>query len=285
MGVIAGRSVRPCGQAYELGFFFPASAPSCGQMNGKEKALTYLILGTPGSGRRAVIADLIEGGLSPDDRAAVSISTTEAADEFDAKLPGLGRWTWTGETIEGTLPADATHVFFVADGRTNPVDQIEVFKPWVEAQGGEVARVFCVVDCRLAEQHPALFAWYEACVHFADVVLLNRRDGVENKWLSDFQARFKKQYIPALFEFVKAGAVRNPGLVLEPQARRMSHVFDDEQDWIFTDAEGEEIDEDEATEGDEEVEATPEEDPYLVRLNGGRRVKEIPDIRKFLPPV
>jgi hypothetical protein len=59
-------------------------------------------------------------------------------------------------------------------------------------------------------------------------------------------------------------------------------VFDEEQDWIFTNAEGDEVEEDEETEGDEEVEAKPEEDPYFERLNGGRRVKELPDIAAFL---
>ncbi len=248
-----------------------------------DKPLVYLILGTPGSGRRAVVADLIEDGLVETDRAAVMVSENETAEPIASKLPRVETWRWTGETIEGTLPADVTHVFFVTDGRANPVNQLEVFKAWVEAQDGEVARVLCVVDCRLASQHAGLLAWYDACVHFSDVVLLNRREGVENKWLSDFQTHFKKQYIPALFEFVKADKVKNPGLVLDPQARRMSHVFDEEQDWIFTDAEGDEIDEDEETEGDEEVEAKPEEDPYFARLNGGRRVKEIPDVAKFLP--
>jgi hypothetical protein len=76
--------------------------------------------------------------------------------------------------------------------------------------------------------------------------------------------------------------VKNPGLVLEPQARRMSHAFDEEQDWIFTDAQGGEIDEEEETSGDEEVEATPAEDPYFERRSGGQRVKQIPEVRRFL---
>jgi len=248
-----------------------------------EKPLVYLILGTTGSGRREVIADLIEGGLTEGDRAAVMLAEREPSAESDTRLPSVSRWTWTGELIEGSLPPEASHVFFVSDGAANPVDQVEVFKPWLEAQGGELARVLCVVDCQLAGKNPPLLAWFDACIHFADVALLNRREGVANKWLSDFQAHFKSQYIPCLFEFVKGGRVKNPGLVLEPQARRMSHVFDEEQDWIFTDAEGDEIDEDEETEGDEEVEAKAEEDPYFARLNGGRRVKEIPDVKKYLP--
>ncbi len=259
----------------------PASRLLPQAMNSK-KPLVYLILGAAGSGRREVVADLIEGGLAEGDRAAVMLSADETAEEADAKLPAITRWKWTGEFIEGSLPAEATQVFFVADGRANPVDQIEVFKAWLEAQGGELARVLTVVNCQLAEKNPALLHWYDACVHFSDVVLLNRREGVANKWLSNFQAHFKGQFIPCLFELVKAGRVKNPAVVLDPQARRMSHVFDEEVDWVFTDAEGEEIDEDEETEGDEEVEAKEEVDPYFERLNGGRRVKEIPDVRKFL---
>lgn len=248
-----------------------------------DKPLIYLILGTTGAGRREVLVDLIEGGLAAEDRPAVLLSEAEPASAADARLPGLARWKWTGELIEAALPADATHVFFILDGRTNPVDQLEVAKAWIEAQAAELARILSVVDCQLVEQHPPLLAWYEACIHFSDVTLLNRRENVGNKWLSDFQTHFKKQFMPCLFELVKGGHVKNPALVLEPQARRLSHAFDEEQDWIFTDAEGEEIDEDEETEGNEEVEAAPEEDPYFARRAGGRRVKEIPDIRKFLP--
>jgi hypothetical protein len=252
-------------------------------MASSEKPLVYLILGAAGSGRREVLVDLIEGGLGEDDRVAVLLPAAEPESDDDARLPRVGRWEWHEQAIAATLPPEATHVFFVTDGARNPVDQVEAFKAWVAAEGGEIARVVCVIDTQLAEKHPPLLAWFEACVHFADVVLLNKREGVENKWMSGFLGHFRKQYYPCLFELVKDGRVKNPALVLEPQARRMSHVFDEEQDWVFTNAEGEEIDEQEETgDGDEEIEATPEEDPYLVRRTGGRRVKELPDIAKFL---
>ncbi|MDO8542518.1 MAG: hypothetical protein Q7S40_18920 [Opitutaceae bacterium] len=246
-----------------------------------EKPLVYLVLGASGSGRREVLVDLIEDGLGEGTHPAVMVAETEAASAADVRLPGLARWVWQDGAIVGTLPEDATHVFLVADGGRNPVDQAEVFKPWVQAQGGEIGRVLCVINCQLAEKHPPLLAWYEACVHFADVVLLNRREGVANKWLSEFQNHFKKLYYPCLFEFVKEGRVRNPALVLIPEARRMSQAFDEEQDLIFRNAEGEEIDEEDEEEEDE-IEAVPAEDPYFERRMGGRRVKEIPDIAKFL---
>jgi len=256
-------------------------------MSPSEKPLVYLILGAVGSGRRAVLADLIDGGLEPTDRPAVLWPAGEgeaAGDADETKLPRVSTWESHEGAIAAELAAEATHVFFVTDGRRNPVDQVEAFKTWLESQRGELARVICVVHVQLAEKNPPLLAWFEACVHFADVVLLNQREGVDNKWLSDFLAHFKKQYYPCLFEMVKDGRVKNPALLLEPQARRMSHVFDEEQNWIFTNAAGDEIDEQEETgdDDDDEIEAKPEEDPYFARYNGGRRVKEIPDIAKFL---
>lgn len=245
----------------------------------------YLILGATGSGRRQVVADLIAAGLDASAQPAVMLADSEPADPLDASLPRLTRWTPRPDGIlDAALPPDATHVFFLTDGARNPVDQVEAFKPWLEARQAELARVICVVHTRLAARHAALLAWYDACVHFSDVVLLSRREGVENKWLSGFLAHFRDQYLPCLIELVKEGQVKNPALVLEPQARRMSHYFDEEQDLVFTDSSGEVIDEDEEPTGDddEEIEAKPEEDPYFERMLGGRRVKQIPDIAKYL---
>lgn len=254
-------------------------------MASTDKPLVYLILGATGSGRREVLVDLIAGGLEDTDNPAVMIADAEDPDPADARLGNVSRWSWQDGAIVGTIPPGVTHVFFVTDGRRNPVDQAEVFKAWVEAQGGEVARVICVVNSQLAERHPPLLAWYDACVHFADVVLLNRREGVENKWMTGFQTHFKKLFYPCLFEFVKEGRVKNPALILVPDARRMTHAFDPEQDWVFTDAKGATVDEqDEVEDGEDEIEAAPEEDPYFARRMGGRRIKEIPDIAKFLPP-
>jgi len=238
----------------------------------------YLVLGAAGSGRREVLADLIEGGLGEGDRPSVLLSDQERSEASDARLGVVARWRLVPEAgIDAEFPADATHVFLVADGRRNPVDQVEAFKAWLTGSAAEVARVLCVVDCRLAEKHPKLFAWYEACIHFSDVVLLNHREGVPNKWMGDFRAKFEDRFYPCVFEYVKEGRVKNPALVLAPVARRMSHVFD-EQEWIAADDD----DEDEVQDGDE-VEMKPEEDFYLERRAGGRRVHEIPHIEDFLP--
>lgn len=253
-----------------------------------EKPLVYLILGAAGSGRREVLADLIDGGLFEGDRSLVLLSDDELGSEADPKLGRARRWVsmdgeiGTPENIFG----DATHVFFVTDGRRNPVDQIEAFKAWVAANQGEVARVITVVNCQLAEKHRQLLAWYEACIHFSDIVLLNRREGVANKWLSEFQNRFKDQFFPCLFEFVKEGRVKNPPLVLDPQPRRLSQFFE-AVDLPGVDGDTEidmgtgEDDEPEELEDDDDGDIIPE-DPYMIRLAGGHRVKELPDITKYL---
>ena len=238
----------------------------------------YLILGASGSGRREVLVDLIVDGLGGADRPAVLISDREVPDPADERLPGLGRWRLLPEAgVEADFPQEATHVFIVVDGGHNPVDQIEALKNWLAGQPAELARIICVVDCQLAEKHPKLFAWFEACIHFSDVVLLNHRDGVPNKWIGDFREKFEDKFYPCLFEYVKEGRVKNPALVLAPVARRMSHVFD-EQEWIAEDDE----DEEDAEDGDE-VEMKPEEDHYFERRSGGRRIHEIPHIEAFLP--
>jgi hypothetical protein len=237
------------------------------------------MLGAAGSGRREVLADLIEAGLGEDAKAAVMLSGKEWPDPSDQRFPEATRWTMLEDmSIEADMPMDATHVFIVFDGRMNPVDQVEGFKAWLANRGNEVARAICIVNCQLAEKNPKLFAWYEACIYFSDVVLLNHRDGVPNKWMGDFKAKFESKFYPCLWEFVREHKVKNPALVLAPVARRMSHVFD-EQEWVTVD---DDEDEEDAEDGDE-AEMKPEEDPYLERRNGGRRVHEIPHIADFLP--
>jgi hypothetical protein len=138
------------------------------------------------------------------------LAESETPAEWDAKLARLTRWAWADEIIVGQIPEGATRVFFISDGHANPVEQIEVFKGWVETQGGELARVLTVVNCQLAEKNPPLLAWYEACVHFSDVILLTRREGVANKWLSTFLAHFEKTILPVSLRARERGEGEKP---------------------------------------------------------------------------
>lgn len=242
------------------------------------KPSVYLILGSAGSGRRKILADLIETGLGDDSRACVFLPASEAPLSGPV-FPGARRWEWHDSSIHAPLADASGPFFFVTDGASNPIDQIEAFKAWLDAQGAELARVLCVVDCRLAEQHSALFGWFEACIHFSDVALLNHREGVANKWLSDFIQGFKSEFFPCHFIQVKKGGLPNPALVLDPTPRRLTQYFDEVEELpnIEIETDDEEDDEEEG-----EDDGLPQPEPYFVRNRSGRRAKELPDVREFL---
>ncbi len=251
----------------------------------------YFIIGTPGSGRRSIVRDLIENGLGETDQAVVLLASSEAAAPVDAKLAALPnteirRWEWTPGTpgTPAELPAvegiaDKT-VFFLSDSRVSPIDQIEALKPWLEQQGAELARIFVAVDCQLAEKHPILTAWFAACIHFADVGFLTKREGVANKWLSDFIRHFTDEYFPCHFVQVKTkGDLANPLVLLDPSPRRVSQYFEEGESYVI---EGLETDDDEEGTDEDDTGLLPPE-PYFTRDLSGRREKELPDFREYLP--
>lgn len=247
------------------------------------RPLVYLVLGTPGGGRRALVADLVENGLEPAAPVRVLLAAGEAADPADALLAArpnveVQRWEWAAPGFPPLqAPAGAT-VFLLADPRVSPVDQVEALKPWLAAAGAELGRVLTVVDCSLAEREPALLAWYDACVHFSDAVLLTKRAGVANKWVSTFLRHYQSQQLPCHFIQLKKEGLANPALVLDPSPRRVSQYFDEVDE--LPDVEIETDDE----EGEEDEDGlVPEVDPYFERMRGGRRVKEVPDLRDYLP--
>ncbi len=261
-----------------------------------QSQLVYVILGAPGSGRREVLADLVADGLDPvEERAHLYLPAGEGAHADDAKIEAASTapLAWNAELqliVADAPPAEATHIFVLLDGRVDPVDQLEALKPWLAAHSLPVARIFTVVHCRLIEQHPALQQWIDACIHFSDVVLLNRREGVANKWMSDFRRRYEDQYMPCVFEMVKGGRVKNPAAILDPVARRLSQFFDPTE-WDNVDLEGVEIGESEDEDGEntrplDKSQLDPDDQPpvevWLERDAAGRRKHPLPDIRKFL---
>lgn len=273
--------------------------------------LCYFVLGAAGSGRREILADLA-ASVADEGPVTVLLSESEApdiADEALAKCARVARWRFS-EPADAANPVqrletdeideDATTLFIVIDGRGNPVDFIESAAAWLPGSGWELGRVLFVMHCALGERTPKLKAWFEACVHFADYVLLNRRDGVSNKWLSDFQRHFKDLCFPCHFEFVKGGKVRNPAFVLLPEPRRFTPAFvleqpdnsleayDDIEVMIETE-DGQElsIKDERASRPKDSVGADDGEDPdptepYFERMPNGRRLRELPAVGQFL---
>jgi len=188
----------------------------------------YLILGSPGSGRRTVLFDLIDGGFDSPDRIAIALSDAEVSDGFDSKLNDKANVTILRyAALQSIEIMEADTIFIIAEGRTDPADIIEAFQQWLKRTDHELARIIFFCDCALAESQSRLAPYFDCCVHFADVVLLNNRESVNQKWLREFQKRYADLHYPCLFENVKKGKVKNPGLVLDPVARRASLIFDD----------------------------------------------------------
>ncbi|RME71573.1 MAG: hypothetical protein D6781_04000 [Verrucomicrobia bacterium] len=250
-----------------------------------ETPLLYIVLGAAGSGRRRVIADLIRDGLGDTSRVHVLVagSEAEAPGEVSERLAAAGRVSvgaWTLDEagrLVAEIPEGVTEVFILADGRADPVDQIEAVHGWLPSSGLQLGRVLTVLNCRLAVDQPGVARWHDACIHFSDVVILANREGVPNKWISDFQGRLRKAHFPCLVEMTRKAGFANAAALLEPQARRISLFFDDPEEWP-------EIDEEELLPG-ETLDLVGKEDPYIERTPAGRRAIELPDIRRFLGPL
>jgi hypothetical protein len=250
---------------------------------GASPSSVYFILGTPGSGRREIVRDLVENGLTAADPVLLLVSEAESADAAEEKLAQRPKTTvlrtqWTPAELPPVDLPPGGLVFFLADGHADPITQLESLQPWLLARGAQLARILLVVDCQFAEKHPILRAWYGACIHFSDVVFLTKRAGVANKWVSDFLQQFEHGYSPALFLQLKKSGVENPALVLDPQSRRVSQYFDEAID--LTDVVIETDDEEEVD--DDEDDGLPEPEAYFELLRSGQRAKVLPDIRKYL---
>lgn len=238
--------------------------------------LVYLIYGIPDSGRREVLFDLIEGGIDAKEQVLYFRPEDEADSPADAKLEALENVSVVGWKLDrakvthGQISAAPDRIVFLAPGTSDPADVAEAIKAWTEHNTCRLARIITVAHCAFLSQTPAAQSWFDACIHFSDIVLLNRREDVGNKWIKDFEQGHRKQFSPARFLLVKKGRVANPPEVLEPEARRLSLYFDE----LIP------IEEDEFEDDEQPQDTKP--DKYIERLESGHRAYPVPDIQKLL---
>ena len=247
------------------------------------KRFVYLLLGSRGGGRSSVVSDLVDFGLDSSNESQVFISEDDAA-QWESALPirhalcQQKRYLWKGADEGVIVEASSETVFVIADGISDPADFIDAFFNWLQGSDYELGRIITIADCNRIQQERKLLQWYDCCIHFSDVVLLSNRSEVSNKWIDEFQDRYLKEYYPCLFVFVKKGRLPNPSLVLEPEARRISKLFDEADEYVFLDDE----DEEEVDEEDEPAAGDPSKDPFLAKLGNGRRSRTLPDIRNLI---
>ena len=265
----------------------------------KETSTTplYVFLGARGSGRREILLHLLLSELDgPASNSVVFRSREECPSPFDRDIEELQGvevipWKWSEDhTFDLDRPSSAaTIAFFLTDGNIDPVDQIEALLPVLERGSFQLGRIITVVHCKLLESHQAVLPWYDACIHFSDVVLLNRRRSVANRWIQDFQKTYTKSCYPCLFAMVKQGKVENPAELLYPEPQRLSLVFE-MKDFTEMDVEADAFDleiEHDRSGGpmaDDSDLLDQETDPLMERYANGRRVRQLPDIRAFPLP-
>ncbi|MFW5883399.1 MAG: hypothetical protein ACOCVG_03430 [Verrucomicrobiota bacterium] len=247
------------------------------------RPLLYLVLGPADSGRGDLVFDLMSDGSNGDANKVLLRHTDDASTEAESHVPALDNayvldWIWEGEQLRAPrLDPGAGNgddvIFLLAPGRDDPRPVIEALPEMLEHYDWELGRIICLIDCQLAAEHPKLRPWWDCCVHFADVVLLGKREDLSNKWIKDFEERYtREKRLPCLFALIKKGHVENPAFVLEPQPRRMSIYFEE----LI------ELDEDESYAEAEEGDA-PAEERYFERIPGTTRYRiPLPDIRECL---
>tara|TARA_B100001248_G_scaffold262589_1_gene259707 strand:- start:4087 stop:4812 length:726 start_codon:yes stop_codon:yes gene_type:complete len=236
----------------------------------------YYILGTPNSGRKTLVQDLIQTGLPEGTHPLVLMADTELDSQTFTEAQVQAWKMDEGKIVTPDLEDNWDTLFFINEGSTNPVDQIEAFAAWLKEHDLTLTRAITLLDCHLAHKQPELAPWYQACVHFSDVVLLNFKNESQPKGFKEFLKLLKHECSPCLFETLKKGCVHNPAQILYPEARRLSHLFDDLDPLDSLD-----LDEDDLPTESFVLENAP--DPYLERLPTGQRCKSIPDIQDYLP--
>lgn len=240
-----------------------------------DEPLVYIVFGINDSERRAVIYDLIDGGVEAGQQVLYFRPKGEAPSPFDEQLEAkenvnVVEWTLTDAKVaHGQITAAPEKIIFLAPGDSDPADICEAVKNWSSHNACQIARLLTVVHCSFLMAKPEAQPWFDACIHFSDIVLLARREEVDNKWLKTFEERYTKKHFPCHFSLVKKGRVQNPPQILYPEARRFSLYFDE----LIP------------IEEDEFEDQRPEDqvpDQYMLRLENGQRAKPIPSITKWL---
>ncbi len=244
----------------------------------------YLVIGTPTSGRRGVIWDVITKTTADDEFCGVFISENEAPAASDKRIAaaqnaGIIRYKDADDAMEKIASLDSgkfTRIFFFADATRNLADCMEDFKRLVDAGHIRLARIWGVLDCELLCKLPDEVQPYaDALAHYSDCLLLSRRENVSNKDVAEIKSRYEKQCLPLVFEYVDVNFhVAHPIELMIEEARRVSMLFED-----FDPVDDLDIDEDNLPEEPFSLERKP--DPYLEKLQNGLRKKPIPDLSKI----
>ena len=153
-----------------------------------ESPKVYLILGPNGSGRRALLADFIDSSES-ESSVLYFKHRDEIINDYDSSLESLNALSTVLWSIEGSkikhesISVSPSSIFFIAPASIDLADVMEGLKGWLGKNDCQLTRIITIIDCKSLSENNSQNSWYEAAVHFSDMVLLNRREGVSEKWI------------------------------------------------------------------------------------------------------
>jgi hypothetical protein len=238
----------------------------------------YGLVSAQGWGRAALLRHLFEDLLqdAAQGTAAAQLAVYCFPGEQQSLQAQIGSralvaaWSEQGPFLPHPLPC-AT-VVVLADGAAAPIDFLERFSLHLRAHQLPLARLWFLLDCVALQAHdgPDAWPWVDACVHFSDMVLLARSQRVPKRWVAELQGRYRKACMPCRWVALDSrGHTPNPEDVLYPEARRLSHAFDLDED-PYDDLG------DELLDLQEPLDLTEAREPYFRRDDKGQRVQPVP---------
>ena len=242
-----------------------------------DRPVLFVVLAGPHPGRWALVDHLLRAERLPEEDVCLWAADDEAP--APAGHPPVPPSAWRVEGAEA-MPASALQVL-VYGGRAFPAPLLEQLADRTARGTLEVGRVTTLVHGPACRDSREADRWYEAAIHFSDLVLIDPRGtAVSEKWIRDYEERFRKQRFPCLFDRLKKGRPRHPSWMLDEQARRLSQALEppDELDTTVEVVIEEGLPPGEEEEGGDEG---PAADPYLRRNAAGEFERYVPDLPAF----
>jgi hypothetical protein len=244
----------------------------------------YIVLGAEDTVRDTLLIDILKEAA---DKGPVRLfNCGPAQPELEVQTSALGIAWATGDAEAGARAAEdrpeAESLFLLSDGRADPRDSLEVWGRNFQEDPFPLLRVILIVNAELIHRESSLQHWYEACLHFSDVALFSNWTQLPAKWVSDWETAYHKSHNPCLLIKVARRGIPNIPLVLFPESRRISLVFEMDDRFQVSDWEIEESAHEDDEEGEDTIEDVVEADPWLERLPGGARRRHVPGIGRFL---
>jgi hypothetical protein len=170
-------------------------------------------------------------------------------------------WSLTGENnhfqFSDQNPQDFEESFLLLTNQSCLATQLEAVVGLLSQQPEmEIGRIISFIYCPVLENQPDdFFNWLDGVAHFSDCFCFVDRSNQNGSFLKEVEDRYKTLRYP--LETFQLGKKSNRwAQILNPSARRVSHIFDtpdllDEED-------------------------TVENDPFLKKLPSGIRERSIP---------